>query len=126
MNAGLKALFTAVVIDAGAAADIQMVNINPHLANFRIDAGGFFDSCLDALDLSDLRADVEMKHSKHIDHPRVTQHLDSLQQLGCRQAELRLLARRCFPPSGTMRVQSNSPYDHRPDAAGASPFDDLG
>ena len=78
----------SVVIHGHAAADIQQLDRNFHLINFRIDARGFFHRVLDALDVGKLRTDVKVQQPQHLDSSGFFQTIDHLEQFSCSQPKL--------------------------------------
>ena len=59
----------AVVIDAEAAADIEVPELVPHLRELRVKARRFAHRALDRADVRDLRADVEVDELERVREP---------------------------------------------------------
>jgi hypothetical protein len=74
----IESRLRAVVINGHAAADVQKLNRNLHLAHFRVNARGLFHRVLDALDVRQLRADVEMQEAQHVYAPGFLQATNGL------------------------------------------------
>ena len=94
-----------VVVDAQAAAQVQVANRNAERPQLRVHPARFADGVLDFSDVGDLRADVEVQHHHRVEHAPPLQDLDRLEHLRSRQAELRRLAAGLRPLSGAARVQ---------------------
>ncbi len=71
----------AVVVDADAAAEVEVAQLRRQLLQLGVDAGALADGRLDALDLGDLRADVEVQQRQLLDHPGGRQLAHHRQQL---------------------------------------------
>ena len=56
--------------------------------NFRIDARRFLHRILDALDVGELRTNVKVKQSQHVDAAGVFKAIDDFQQFRGSQSEL--------------------------------------
>src|SRR5215204_2681473 len=107
----------AVVVNGHPAADVEEVNGHLHLDDLGVDARGLLHRVLDALDVCELRADVEVQELEHVDAPRLLHAADGLQNLGRREPELRRLAARLLPPPRALRVELDAEAEHRQVAA---------
>src|SRR5947209_1591896 len=110
---GVEGRLRAVVVDGHAAAHVQKLDRHLHLVNLRVDARGLLHRVLDALDVGELRADVEVQELEHVYAPLVLHPADGLKNLGRRQSELRRLAARLLPAPRTLRVELHAQAHHR-------------
>ena len=105
VHGGVEGRLRAVVVDAEAAAEVQVLDRHAERAELGVDAPGLADRVLDLPDVGDLRADVEVEHHHRVEHPAALQDLDGLEDLGRRQPELRGLAARLRPLARPARVE---------------------
>ena len=106
----------AVVVDAQAAADVEDVDRAAVRAQLGVDPGALLDGVLDALDVGDLGADVEVHQPEGVEHVRRAEHLDRVEQLLRAQPELRASAARFLPLPGAARAEAGPHADDRTDA----------
>src|ERR1044071_3271360 len=103
----------AVVIDGHPAADVQEVYRHLHLDDLGVDARGLLHRVLAALDVRELRADVEVQELEHV-HPACLLHPpDDFENLRGGEPELRRLAARLLPAPRALRVEFDAQADHR-------------
>src|SRR5215207_3885807 len=114
---GVEGRLRAVVIDRHPAAHVEQVDGHLHLDDLGVDARGLLHRVLDALDVGELRADVEVQELEHVHAPRLLHAADGLQNLGGRQPELRRLAAGLLPAPRALRVELDAEADHRQVAA---------
>src|SRR2546423_112783 len=107
----------AVVVNGHAAANVEEFYRNLHLVNLGVDARGLLHRVLDALDVRELRADVEVQELEHVYAPLVLHAAYGLQNLGGGEAELRRLAAGLLPAPRPFRVELDAQPHHRHVAA---------
>src|SRR4051812_34000163 len=73
VDRGFEVGFRAVVIDAQAAADIDILEACAKALKLRVDAGELNDGVFDVADVVDLRAEVEVKEVQAIAHAVATE-----------------------------------------------------
>ena len=56
----------ARVVDAQAAADVEVLDAQPHLAQLGVDAGPLVDGVLHGADVGELAADVEVEEHRRL------------------------------------------------------------
>ena len=81
-----------VVIDAEAAADIEITEFVAELGQFRVIARRFAHGAFDRGNIRHLRADMEMNELETMRESRRFQHLARRDQAGGVETELRVLA----------------------------------
>ena len=62
----VKRRFRSVVVDSHAAADVEQIDRDLHLVDLRVNARRFLHRILDALDIGELRADMEVEQLQHV------------------------------------------------------------
>ena len=82
----------AVVIDAEAAADVEVTHRETHARQLTVEAGGLDHGVLDRDDVGDLRADVEVDEPEGGGELRRAEPLDREQNFGGVEAELGVVA----------------------------------
>ena len=105
----------AVVVDAQAAADVEVLDAGADAVQLDVDAGRLGQGALDAADVGDLAAEVEVDQLQAVGHVALLEVLDGLQHLGQRQAELGAEAGADAPAAGPARGQLDAHADDRPD-----------
>src|ERR1051326_4461192 len=95
----IKRRLRTVVIDGHAAANVEQLDRHLHLVNLRVNARGFLHRILDALDVRELRTDVEVKQLQHVQPARFFDAPNDFQQLGGGHTNLRRFTARLFPTS---------------------------
>src|SRR6266496_3009745 len=77
------------VVDPEAAAHVEVLDGQAHLAELGVDARALVDGVLDDADVGELRADVEVEQLRAVLLPRLLQDADGVDELGDGEAELR-------------------------------------
>ena len=103
----------AVVVNAQPTSDVEVANIQPHLAQLGIDAAGLEHRVLDLADLGHLAADVEVEQHDTLHQARLPQLFESAEQLVRGQAELRRKAAGFFPHPRAAGLQSDAKAQRR-------------
>ena len=111
VHARLVRRVAPVVVDAETTTHVEILDRVTVGAQLRVDARTFADGILDAADLGDLAARMEVQQAELILEPVARQHVERVQQLLRREAELRLRATRAFPHAGTARQQTRPGTD---------------
>ncbi len=114
----------AVVIDAEAAADIDIFHGRAHANQLRVDPSDLGEGILDATDVRDLAAQVEMNELQAIFHAASFEILVSLQDFRQCQAKFRTEAGTVFPSAGPARGQLDADAYHRTHLGFLSEFND--
>ena len=105
----------AVVVDAEAAADVEVLDAGADAVQLDVDAGRLGQGVLDVADVGDLAAQVEVDQLQAVGHAALLEVLEGLQHLGERQAELGAVAGAGLPAAGAARRQLDAHADDRPD-----------
>ncbi|MNQ67247.1 hypothetical protein D3C85_817630 [compost metagenome] len=108
----------AVVVDAQAAADVDVVDRQAEGAQLAVVADRLAKALAVVGDVGDLRAHVEVQQADALVEAGGAEALDHRQQLGGGQAELGLLAAGVGPLGGRQRGQPHAQADLRGDAEG--------
>jgi hypothetical protein len=104
----------AVVVDAEAAADVDVAQAGAHQLELGVDVRELVDGVLHAADVLQLAARVAVHELQAVLHARLAQHAVQLEDLGHEQAELRLLARRLAPaPAPSLASLTRTPMRGR-------------
>ena len=102
VDARLEVGLRAVVVDAQAAADVEVFQPGAALVQIDIDAGGFVDRRLDLADVGDLAAQVEVQQLEAVGHAAaVRAPRSAVQDFADGQAELRAVAARRLPAAAS-------------------------
>ncbi len=105
----------AVVVDAEAAAHVDVLEAGAHLLELRVHVCQLVDGFLHAADVLQLAARMAVHELQAVEHAARAQHLDELEDLGDEQAELRTLARRLAPATRAFARELHAHADARPD-----------
>ena len=105
----------AVVVDAQAAADVEVLDAGPDAEHLHVNPGRFGQGRLDVADVGDLAADVEVHELKAIGHVALLEILEGFQDLGQGQAELGSKAGARLPPARAAGRELDPHADRRPD-----------
>ena len=105
----------AVVVDAQAAADVEVLDAGPDAVQLDIDAGRLGQGVLDVADVGDLAAEVEVHQLQAIGHVALLEVLEGFQDLGQGQAELGAIAGAGLPAAGAAGRQLDAHADRRAD-----------
>src|SRR5688572_9957630 len=92
----------AVVVDAEAAADVDVLEPGAEARELRVHHRELVDRVLDAADVVKLGARVAMHELQAVEHAVRAEYLDDLEHLGREQAELGAVARRLAPAAGPL------------------------
>ena len=93
----------AVVVDAEAAADVEVLQPGAQLGELGVHARRFVQRALDDADVGDLAAEVEVEQLEAVLHAARLQLLEAAHDLGDGQAELRPEAAGRLPASAAAR-----------------------
>ena len=105
----------AVVVDAQAAADVEVLDPGPDAEHLHVDPGRLGQGRLDVADVGDLAADVEVHELKAIGHVALLEVLEGFEDLGQGQAELGSKAGARLPPARAAGRELDPHADRRPD-----------
>jgi hypothetical protein len=75
VRTGIGGRLTAIVVDSQSPSDVEIFEFNPGLIQFGIDARRLSDGILDAANIGDLRAEVEVQHLQAVPHAVFGQRL---------------------------------------------------
>ena len=103
-----------VVVDAEAAADVDVLEARAEPREFGVDLGELVDRVLDAADVVELRAGVAVHELQAVEHAVGAEHLDELEDLGREQPELRTVARGFAPAARALGRELDAHADLRP------------
>ena len=106
----------AVVIHAQAAADVDVRDVEPHLAQLDVEARDLLQPDLDEADVGDLRAEMEVNQLDPIELVRGAQLVDGGHEVGGIETELGLLAAALLPPAEAARRELDADARGRRDA----------
>src|SRR5687767_8354563 len=113
VDAGLEVRLGAVVVNAEAAADVQIPQAGACFDQLDIDARRFVQGSLHDADVRDLAAKVKVEQLKAILHAAGFQFLQPAQNLTYRETELRAVAPRRLPPAASAGGQLDPHADRR-------------
>ena len=116
VDARLEVGLRAVVVDAEAAADVQILEPGARLHELGVDPGRLVQRPLDDPDVGDLAAEVEVQQLEAVLHAERAQLVETAQHFGHRQAELRAVAAGALPAPAAARRQLDAHPDLGPDA----------
>ena len=106
----------AVVIDPEAAADVEVTELVPELAELGVIARRFAHGAFDRRNVRHLRADVEMNELETMRQTGLFQHLARRDEVGGIETELRVLAAARRPFARAFAVKPHANADARLDA----------
>jgi hypothetical protein len=92
VDAGLEVGLRTVVVDAEAAADVQVLELGSRLDQLDVHAGRLVQRRLDDADIRDLAAQMKMQELEAVLHAPRLQLLETAKDLAHGQAELRAIA----------------------------------
>ena len=124
VHARFEVRLRAVVVDAQAAADVEVLKPGAQLRQLRVDARRLVQRALDDADVGDLAAEMEVQQLEAVLHAARLQLLEPAHDLGDGQAELRAEAARRLPASAAARGELHAHADLRPDAHLLGGFED--
>ena len=116
VHARLEIRLRAVVVDAEAAADVEVLEPGAFLHQLRVDARRFVERALDDADVRNLAAEMEVQELEAVLHAVRLQLVEPLPHLGDGQAELRAVAARRLPAAAAARRELDAHADVRPHA----------
>ena len=87
----------AVVVDAQAAADVEVLQARAATVQLDIHAGRFVQGLLDVADVGNLAAEMEVQQLEAVLHAVLLQLFERAQDFADRQPELRAVAARALP-----------------------------
>ena len=103
----------AVVVDAQAAAHVEVLERRAQLAHLDVEAPRLAQRVLDRADRRDLAAEVEVQELEAVQQVVGAQEVDRLDHLARRQAELRAVAARRLPAPRPLGGQLDADADAR-------------
>ena len=124
VHARLEVGLRAVVVDAEAAADVQVLQPGARLDQLDVDARRFVQRALHDADVRDLAAEVKVEQLEAVLHAARLQFLEPAQNLADGQAELRAIAARRLPAAAAAGGELDPHADRRPDADLLRVFED--
>ncbi len=113
---GVAVRVGAHVVHAEAAAHVEVLDGEPHLAELRVDPRRLVHRVLHHADLGELRADVEVEELRALLLARLLQDLHRVDELGDGEPELREVAGRALPLPRAARRELRAQADHGLDA----------
>jgi hypothetical protein len=116
VHARLEVGLRPVVVHAQAAAHVDELEAGAFLHQFRVDARRLVERALDDADVRDLAAEVEVQELEAVLHAVGLEFLQTLADLGDREAELRAVPARRLPAAAATRGQLHAHADLRPHA----------
>ncbi len=114
----------AVVVDAEAAAHVDVLQARAHAHQLRIHVGELVDRILHAPDVLELAAGMAMHQLQAVEHVALFQDPEELHDLGDEQAELRLVARRARPAARAFTEELHAHAHPRAHAVGLGVLED--
>src|SRR6185312_13990597 len=112
----LEVRLRPVVVDAEAAADVEVLERRAHLVQLDEEAPRLAHRVLERSNRRDLRAEVEVQELERSEQVVLLQKVDGLDHLARREAELRAIAARRLPAPRAARRQLGAHADARPHA----------
>ena len=103
----------AVVVDAEAAADVDVLQARAHQLQLRVHVRELVDRVLDAADVLQLAARMAVHELQAVEHVVLLEHVEQLEDLGDEQAELGLLAGRVAPAARALAEELHAHADAR-------------
>ena len=116
VGARLEVGLRAVVVDAQAAADVEVLEPRARLDQLGIDAGRLVERPLDDADVGDLAAEVEVQELEAVLHAAALELFQPTEDLGDGEPELRAIAARALPAPAAARGELHPHAYLRPDA----------
>ncbi len=114
----------AVVVDAEAAADVDVLQSRAHELELRVHVRELVDRVLDAADVLQLAARVAVHQLQAVEHVARLEHVEQLEDLGDEQAELGLLAGGGAPAPGALAEELHAHADARAHLVGVRVLED--
>jgi hypothetical protein len=105
----------AVVIDAQAAADVEVAQRRPHAVEVDVDPARLAQRLLDGADRGDLAAEMEVQELEARQHVLLAQVGDGVEEVLAGEAELRAVAGGGLPVPGALGRQPAADADARLD-----------
>ncbi len=112
----LEVALAAVVVDAEAAADVEVAQAGAHARQPDVDVGELVDAVLDVLDVVDLAAHVAVQQLEAARHAALLEVLHGVDDLGDGEAELAAVAGRLAPAAGAGGGELDAHAETRLDA----------
>src|SRR6185503_1168276 len=112
----LEVALAAVVVDAQAAADVEVAQAGAHAGELDVDVGELVDAVLDVLDVVDLAAHVAVQQLEAARHAALLEVLHGVDHLGDGETELAAVAGRLAPAAGTGGGELDAHAEARLDA----------
>ena len=113
VDRGLEVGFGAVVIDAQAAADVDVLKPGARLLEFGVDADQLDDRRLHVVDVVDLAAQVEMEQVEAVAHFVLAEEFEGVDDFGDKQAKLGADAAGLLPTPRPARGELDADTDRR-------------
>ena len=124
VDAGFEIGLRAIVIDAKAAAHVEVLEARAGAIQVHVNAHRFVDGSLDLADVCDLAAEMEVEQVEAIGHAEILQLLQGTHGLGGGETELGAVAARRFPAAGAAAGQLDPQPDSGPHADPRCVFQD--
>ncbi len=115
VHRALEVRLGAVVVDAEAAAHVEVPERRARLVELDVEARRLAERVLQAADGRDLGAQVEVEELEAADEPRLLHHLHRLEHLAGGEAELGAVAARALPSPRAARRELGAHADLRLD-----------
>ena len=125
VDRAVRARARAFVVDAKAAADIEVVDGDAGFLELDDVAHGLAHAAGDVAHIRHLRAHVEMKQLQRVRELRGLELVEQIEQLPRRQPELALVAAGVLPLAGAEAGQAHAHAEQRLDAERARFVDDV-
>ena len=113
VDAGAEVGLGAVVVDAEAAADVDVLEARAEALQFGVDADQLDDGVLDVADVVDLAAEVEVEQVEAVAHAVVAEVFQGVDDFADEQAELGAHAAGLFPAAGALGGELHAHADAR-------------
>src|SRR6185437_5914014 len=124
VDAGAEVGLGPVVIDAQAAADVDVFQTGAESLHLGINAHQFDDRVLDVADVVNLAAQVEVQQVHAVAHAMLAEIFQGIDDLSDEQAKLRSHAARLFPSARAFGRKFKAHDDRRLDVVKLGVFDD--
>ncbi len=116
VGARFKVGLRAVVVDAEAAADVDVFETRPAAMELDVHAGRFVERLFDVADVRDLASEMEVQELEAVLHSLLLELVERAEDFGDRKAELRAVTARALPTAGALGGELHAHAELRADA----------
>jgi len=115
----------AIVVDSESAADIEVMEGEPHFVKFGVEAGGFLDGFFDGEDIGDLGADMEMEELECLGEVFRLEEFGCGDEFGGAESELGVFTSTFGPFPGAFAEEADTDANDGGDGEVLGDSDDL-